>query len=104
MEGFRLSGRFTPVVLSSRSFDDAFLVEARAARIEWLGHLRIELTSSHPWFVVFDELPDFICIEPQSGPPNGINDGIVAPVTIVVPGQPLELVNEWQVIRAQPGG
>ena len=104
LEGFRLSGTMTPVNLSSRSFDDAFLVEARAGRIEWPGHLRIELSSSHPWFVVFDELPDYICIEPQSGPPNGINDGIVAPVTIVAPGQPLELVNEWQVIRAQPGG
>ncbi len=104
LEAFRLSGRLTSVDLSSRVVDDAFLVEGRSAWIEWPGQLRIDLSSSHPWFVVFDGLPDYICIEPQSGPPNGINDGIVAPVTIVVPGQPLELVNEWQVIRAQPGG
>jgi galactose mutarotase-like enzyme len=104
VEGFRLSGRLTPVDLSSRTFDDAFLVEARAASIEWPGQLRIDLSSSHPWFVVFDELPDFICIEPQSGPPNGINDGLVAPVTLVAPGQPLELVNEWRVTRGRLGG
>ena len=99
LEGFRLSGKLTPADLSSRVFDDAFFVEGRSASIEWPGHLRIDLVSSHPWFVVFDELPDFICIEPQSGPPNGINNGLVAPVTIVAPGQPLELVNEWQVTR-----
>jgi aldose 1-epimerase len=104
LEAFRLSGRLTPLDLSSRVFDDAFLVEGQSASIEWPGHLRIDLTSSHPWFVVFDELSDFICIEPQTGPPNGINDGIVAPVTIVAPGQPLELVNEWQVTRGRPGG
>ena len=104
MEAFRLSGAMTPIDLSRRAFDDAFLVEARAACIEWPGQLRIDLSSSHPWFVVFDELPDFICIEPQSGPPNGINDGLVAPVTLVAPGQPLELVNEWRVTRGQPEG
>ena len=47
LEAFRLSGRMTPVDLSSRSFDDAFLVEGRSAWIEWPGHLRIELSSSH---------------------------------------------------------
>ena len=104
MEAFRLSGAMTPIDLSRRAFDDAFLVEARAACIEWPGQLRIDLSSSHPWFVVFDELPDFICIEPQSGPPNGINDGLVAPVTLVAPGQPLELVNEWRDTRGQPEG
>lgn len=104
MEAFRLSGKMAPVDLSSRSFDDAFLVEARAASIEWPGQLRIDLSSSHPWFVVFDELPDFICIEPQSGPPNGINDGLVAPVALVAPGQPLRLENEWRVTRGQPEG
>ena len=79
-------------------------MEGRSASIEWPGHLRIDLTSSHPWLVVFDELPDFICIEPQSGPPNGINDAPLAPVTIVAPGQPLALVNTWRVTRGQPGG
>jgi hypothetical protein len=40
----------------------------------------------------------------DEGGAHGINDGIVTPVTIVAPGQPLELVNEWQVTRGRPGG
>ena len=104
LEAFRLSGALVAVDLGSRGFDDTFFVESRAAAIEWPGRLRIDITSSHPWFVVFDELADFICIEPQSGPPNGINDSPLAPVTVVGPGQSLTLVNEWRLTRGQPGG
>lgn len=104
LEGFQLSGALTAVDVGSRAFDDTFLVASRAASIEWPGQLRIDVSSSHPWFVVFDELPDFICIEPQSGPPNGINESPVAPVTVIGPGQPLTLVNEWRLTRGQPAG
>jgi aldose 1-epimerase len=104
LEAFQLSGAFAPVDLGSRAFDDTFLVASRAASIEWPGQLRIDISSSHPWFVVFDELADYICIEPQSGPPNGINDSQVAPVTVVAPGEPLSLVNEWRITRGQPAG
>ena len=101
-DGFRLTGALVAVDLASRAFDDTFLVESRSASIEWPEHLRIDVTSSHPWFVVFDELADFICIEPQSGPPNGINDSLVAPATIVDDEQPLTLTNDWRIRRGRP--
>jgi aldose 1-epimerase len=104
LEAFQLSGDLVAVDLGSRVFDDTFFVASRTASIEWPGQLRIDISSSRPWFVVFDELADFICIEPQSGPPNGINDSQVAPVTVVGPGEPLSLVNEWRITRAQPAG
>ena len=104
LAAFQLSGDLVAVDLGSRVFDDTFLVASRTASIEWPAQLRIDISSSHPWFVVFDELADFICIEPQSGPPNGINDSQVAPVTVVAPGEPLSLVNEWRITRAQPAG
>lgn len=104
LEAFELSGDLIAVDLGSRAFDDAFLVASRTATIEWPGQFRIDISSSHPWFVVFDERADFICIEPQSGPPNGINESRLAPVTLVGPGQPLTLANEWRITRGQPAG
>jgi aldose 1-epimerase len=64
----------------------------------------MDVTSSHDWFVIFDTLPNVVCIEPQSGPPNGINDGLVAPVAMVRPGQPITLVTTWRLTRGRPPG
>ncbi|WP_370149529.1 aldose 1-epimerase [Streptacidiphilus sp. EB129] len=77
--------------------DDCFgLPDGVAATLVWEDELRLEITSDCEWLVVFDEQPDAICVEPQSGPPNGLN---TAPrlVTLI---DPLEISTEWSWHRA----
>jgi aldose 1-epimerase len=72
--------------------DDCFgLPDGVAATLVWEGELSLEITSDCAWLVVFDEQPDAICVEPQSGPPNGLN---TAP-RLVTPIEPLEASTTW---------
>ena len=59
------------------------------------AQLRLELSSSCQWWVVYSEPEHAICVEPQSGPPDAAN---LAP-EIVVPGRPLEHVMRWSWTR-----
>ena len=98
--GYVLSGRLLESDLADGPYDDAFLVAGKAASIDWPGALRLDVESSHPWFVVYDGQPGFICVEPQTGPPNGINDALVEPVSLVSPDRPLVLSTRWTITRA----
>jgi aldose 1-epimerase len=74
------------------SRDDCFGVpDGLAATLVWEGELSLEITADCAWVVVFDEQADAICVEPQTGPPNGLN---TAPrlVTLV---DPLEAATTW---------
>lgn len=82
-------------------FDDAFV--ATDASVEWPGALRIDIASDGGWFVVFDELSDAVCVEPQSGPPDGLREQAGAPPRRVVPGEPLMLTTQWSISGARPG-
>ena len=80
--------------------DDCFgLPDGVSATLVWEGELSLEITADVEWLVVFDEQRDAICVEPQSGPPNGLN---TAPrlVTLV---DPLESSTTW-TWHAAPGG
>jgi aldose 1-epimerase len=37
---------------------------------------RIDIESDAPWWVVYTEDPDGVCIEPQTAPPDAANLGI----------------------------
>ena len=74
-------------------FDDAFDVPTGKGFIEWPDALRIDFTSDLDTFVIFDEPADVFCIEPQTGPPDAINQ----PRHIVFPGKPLEASVKWEV-------
>ena len=78
-------------------YDDV-LTQGTHASIEWSGLLRVGIENSHPWFVVFDELQDFICIEPQTGPADGLT-GRHAPLVLVTPDQPLVMRTRWRITR-----
>jgi aldose 1-epimerase len=80
-------------------FDDV-LTGGYHASIEWPGFARLDIENSQPWFVVFDQLPNFICVEPQTGPADGLS-GLHAPITLVAPDQPLVMRTRWRVTRAQ---
>ncbi len=79
-------------------FDDV-LTGGTAASIDWPGFLRIDIENSHPWFVVYDATEDFICIEPQTGPADGLS-GRCAPVTLVSAAEPLMMRTRWLFRRA----
>ena len=99
----RLSGRLLPVDRGPGTFDDAFRGTGSAA-LSWPGVLDLSIESSEPWFVVFDMLPEFMCIEPQSGPPNGVNEGLGDPIGWALPGQPLTLDTAWRITGAPQRG
>jgi aldose 1-epimerase len=72
--------------------DDCFgLPDGVAATLVWEGELSLEITADVDWLVVYDEQRDAICVEPQSGPPNGLN---TAP-RLVTRVDPLEASTTW---------
>ena len=63
-------------------WDDAFTGIREQPVIEWPGRLRLEISSTCAWLVVYSMPEHAVCVEPQSGPPNGPN---LAP-EVVEPG------------------
>ncbi|PWI42501.1 aldose epimerase [Streptomyces sp. ICBB 8177] len=55
-------------------WDDCFgMPDGVDVALTWPEQLRLRVTSPTPWVVVYDEQPEAVCVEPQSGPPNGLN-------------------------------
>lgn len=57
-------------------FDDAFRAIQGVPRIVWEEALMVSIESDAPWWVVYTEDSDGICVEPQSAPPDAANLGI----------------------------
>ncbi|QGV79421.1 aldose 1-epimerase [Streptomyces ficellus] len=69
-------------------WDDCFgMPDGVDVTLTWPGRLELKVTSRAPWVVVYDEQEAAVCVEPQSGPPNGLN---TAP-HLVTPIEPLEI-------------
>ena len=96
---YRLSGELVTVQVDRGTFDDAFRAVGRRAHVKWGDGLSLEIHQSHPWFVVYDLLDDLLCVEPQTGPPDGVNANPFGPVTIVSPGKPLSQQVAWAFTR-----
>ncbi|MCX5585505.1 aldose 1-epimerase [Streptomyces erythrochromogenes] len=73
-------------------WDDCFgMPDGVDVTLTWPGALELRITSRSEWVVVYDEQAEAVCVEPQSGPPNGIN---TAP-RLVTPVDPLEVSTTW---------
>ncbi|GAA3152845.1 aldose 1-epimerase [Streptomyces rameus] len=59
--------------------------------LTWPGRLELKVTSREEWVVVYDEQAEAVCVEPQTGPPNGLN---TLP-RLVTPLEPLEATTTW---------
>jgi aldose 1-epimerase len=57
-------------------WDDAFTQLRGTPAVVWEGVARIDIESDAPWWVVYTEDPDGVCIEPQTAPPDAANLGI----------------------------
>ena len=73
-------------------WDDCFgMPDGVDVALTWPGELRMRVTSAAQWMVVYTEQPEAVCVEPQSGPPNGLN---TLP-HLVTPIEPLEISTTW---------
>ncbi|QIQ03575.1 aldose 1-epimerase [Streptomyces liangshanensis] len=73
-------------------WDDCFgMPDGVDVTLTWPGQLRLRVTSREEWVVVYDEQDEAVCVEPQSGPPNGLN---TLP-RLVTPLEPLEVSAKW---------
>lgn len=59
--------------------------------LDWPGRRRLRVRSDAQWVVVYDHRKYAICVEPQSGPPNGLN---TLP-HVVAPGADLVATTTW---------
>ena len=59
--------------------------------LTWPGQLELKVASREEWVVVYDEQEAAVCVEPQTGPPNGLN---TLP-RLVTPLEPLEASTTW---------
>ncbi|HEY9374933.1 aldose 1-epimerase [Streptomyces sp.] len=55
--------------------------------LTWPERLEVKVTSRAEWVVIYDEQDAAVCVEPQSGPPNGLNTH----PRLVTPIDPLEI-------------
>jgi galactose mutarotase-like enzyme len=71
-------------------YDDAFEVPDGRIELQWPGAVTMACQSDARWMVVFDELPDLVCIEPQTAPP-----GLSTDAQLVRPGSPKRASVTW---------
>jgi aldose 1-epimerase len=77
-------------------WDDCFgFTGPMHARLDWPGRFGLDISSAASSMVVFDKKPDAACVEPLSGPPDGIN---TCPA-IVTPATPLVVKTSWNIKR-----
>ncbi|MFD5078955.1 aldose 1-epimerase [Streptomyces sp. NPDC058371] len=73
-------------------WDDCFgMPDGVDVALTWPGQLELKVTSREEWVVVYDEQEAAVCVEPQTGPPNGLN---TLP-RLVTPIEPLEAAMTW---------
>lgn len=75
-------------------YDDCFRGMRSPPRLVWPGALELTMTSSADHWVVFDRLPDVVCVEPQTGPPDAVALGL-APVVPAGGELALEVGLRW---------
>jgi galactose mutarotase-like enzyme len=58
----------------------------------------VRIVTDAPFWVVYTEREEGVCVEPQTGPPNGLATGEHA---VVVPGSPLvaAMTIRWRDLR-----
>ncbi|MFF4208626.1 aldose 1-epimerase [Streptomyces sp. NPDC001796] len=73
-------------------WDDCFgMPDGVDVTLTWPGQLQLKVTSREEWVVVYDEQSEAVCVEPQTGPPDGLN---TLP-RLVTPIEPLEATTTW---------
>jgi len=68
------TGRLAPVGQRALTagYDDGFQVPSGQAVVIWPGALTLTCASDCEWFTVFSELPEAVCLEPQTAPADAL--------------------------------
>lgn len=69
------TGKF--VSPSKQPWDDAFTQIRGVPAVIWEDVARIDIECDAPWWVVYTEDADGVCIEPQTAPPDAANLGLL---------------------------
>lgn len=77
---------------SAGPWDDTFTDLTGPVVLTWPGAAQVSMGSSHPWWVIYTEQPDAVCVEPQTAPPHAAQLGLAS---IVGPGASLTLSTTW---------
>ena len=87
-----------------RPWDDAFTDVVVPPRLTWPGVLALDLRSTAPFWVVFDERDDAICVEPQTAPPDAFNLAAAVGVDppIAAQDRPASIAMAWRWTRLAP--
>ena len=93
-ENFIVSG--DTIDVGTSPFDDSFFVADGKAHISWPGFRRIDIDADVQFMHLY-ESENFVCIEPETAPPNGVNLLEAGFGHIVSPGRPLTAHAEWRV-------
>ena len=72
-DGLPNGNRVTP---TKQPWDDAFTEIRGVPAVVWEGAARIDIESDAPWWVVYTEDHEGVCIEPATAPPDAANLGI----------------------------
>ncbi|MFF0475035.1 aldose 1-epimerase [Streptomyces sp. NPDC004284] len=73
-------------------WDDCFgMPDGVDVTLVWPEELELKVASRAEWVVIYDEPEEAVCVEPQSGPPNGLNTH----PRLVTPIDPLEVESVW---------
>ncbi|RDI66694.1 aldose epimerase family protein [Nocardia pseudobrasiliensis] len=74
-------------------WDDCFgMPDGVDVTLTWPDTLELSVTSPVRWVVVYDQPAETVCVEPESGPPNGLNTQPRA----VRPEEPLVAEMRWR--------
>jgi len=83
------SGEVVPI--PPGPWDDCFTGVRWPMTITWPDVLTLQISSDAEFAVVYDELEEAFCVEPQTGPPDGPNTS----PRMVLPGDPLVVSTRW---------
>lgn len=72
-------------------WDDCFTGVTQPVSLRWPGALVLTMNADTDTWVVYNQPSHALCVEPQSAPPNALNDW----PHIVTPEQPLMLTSVW---------
>jgi aldose 1-epimerase len=72
-------------------WDDCFVGAEWPVLLRWPGALRLEVAADTRYVVLFDQLAEAVCVEPQTGPP----DALTLEPMVVTPDRPLTATMSW---------
>ncbi|NIR41857.1 MAG: aldose 1-epimerase, partial [Actinobacteria bacterium] len=77
--------------IPAQPWDDCFDEVRWPVTLLWPDALRLDVTGSTRYAVVYTEQAEAVCVEPQTGPP----DALTLDPVVVTPDEPLSATMAW---------